>query len=313
MFRKVRPFLLCAAGLMVLGALVWAYDAWRNHPTPRDDLSTQPSPLVVTRSVPATASADVPAPPAVETPPSPALAESVTPTLTPQLAIPLPEPVQPPLLSFPGIESPMTVNVPLAGPPSGGVRPMPDRAPVVEPQPVTTPSAASPPGANGDNPPAAIPLRAGLSSTPPDVREDTQLAPPPPLPTSESPPVAPTAAPEPKSAPCPWTFQIAVVNGRTQLEVRNGGEVQFTVGCDHLNMQCPSGQVCATGAVQVTGLNLEGTCEKLTLGWHDERVSLEGKVRLKCKQDGQDVDLAGEQLSVKLAVVEMLPPPVPLD
>jgi hypothetical protein len=47
------------------------------------------------------------------------------------------------------------------------------------------------------------------------------------------------------------------------------------------------------------------------LAWDDSRLNLTGNVRLKCKQDGQDVELSGEQLGVKLPVVETLPPPAP--
>jgi hypothetical protein len=102
---------------------------------------------------------------------------------------------------------------------------------------------------------------------------------------------------------------VAVVDGRTRLEARIGAEVQFTVSCDHLEMKTPAGSVQAAGDVRVRGTNVEGTCKKLSLSWNDERVQLQGAVKLKCKQDGQDVDLTGEQLSIKLAVVETVPPP----
>ena len=109
--------------------------------------------------------------------------------------------------------------------------------------------------------------------------------------------------------PCPWTFQVSVGKGRTQLEARIGKDVQFLIACDELDLQTPNGQVHAAGNVTVTGPNMEGSCGKLTLTWENERLYLEGTVSLKCKQDGQDVDLAGEQLSVKLAVVETAPAP----
>jgi hypothetical protein len=74
-------------------------------------------------------------------------------------------------------------------------------------------------------------------------------------------------------------------------------------------MHTPDGKVEASGDVKVTGSSVEGTCDKLTLTWSDERVALEGKVRLKCLQDGREVDLTGEQLSVKLSAAELIPPP----
>jgi hypothetical protein len=118
---------------------------------------------------------------------------------------------------------------------------------------------------------------------------------------------------ESKLSNCPWTFQIAVADGRTQLEAKIAGEVQFSVSCDHLEMKSPAGAIQAQGDVKVRGMNVEGVCKKLTLSWSDERVLLEGAVKLKCKQDGQNVDLTGEQLSIKLAVVETVPAPAPAE
>jgi hypothetical protein len=125
-------------------------------------------------------------------------------------------------------------------------------------------------------------------------------------------PIAPSA-PAVEAVSSPWTFQVTVVDGRTQLDARNGADVQLTVTCDHLDMQTPKGSVRAEGNVCVRGLNVEGSCKKLTMAWNDDRVQLEGVVRLKCKQDGQDVDLTGEQLSVKLATIETLPMPAPAE
>jgi len=104
-----------------------------------------------------------------------------------------------------------------------------------------------------------------------------------------------------------------VVDGRTQLEAKIAGDLQFTVSCDHLEMKSPAGAVQAQGDVKVRGTNVEGTCKKLTLSWTDERVQLEGGVKLKSKQDGQDVDLSGEQLNIKLALIETLPLPAPAE
>ena len=137
-----------------------------------------------------------------------------------------------------------------------------------------------------------------------------------PSPTGGSSGVTPApelAKPESKTSSCPWTFQVAVVDGRTQLEAKIAGDLQFTVSCDHLEMKSPAGAVQAQGDVKVRGTNVEGTCKKLTLSWTDERVQLEGSVKFKCKQDGQDVDLTGEQLSIKLAVIETLPLPAPAE
>jgi len=106
---------------------------------------------------------------------------------------------------------------------------------------------------------------------------------------------------------------VSVVEGRTQLEARVGKDVQFLVACDDLDIQTPKGQVCAAGNVTVSGPNVEASCTRLTLTGDDERLHLQGNVSLKCKQDGRDVDLAGEKLSMKLAVVETIPLPAPAE
>jgi hypothetical protein len=110
-------------------------------------------------------------------------------------------------------------------------------------------------------------------------------------------------------ATSPWTFHVTVVQGVTHLEARTGDDVHFTISCLNLNMQTPNGNLQASGSVQFTGPNVEGACDKLVLAWADEHVSLEGNVSLRCLQNGQDVDLRGEKLSIKLAAIETLPPP----
>jgi hypothetical protein len=101
------------------------------------------------------------------------------------------------------------------------------------------------------------------------------------------------------------------VKGRTQLEAGTDKGTQFTITCERLNLQTPDGKVEASGEVKVTGPSVEGACDKLMLSWSDERVMLQGKVRLKCQQDGREVDLTGDQLSIKLAAAEIVPPPEP--
>jgi hypothetical protein len=85
------------------------------------------------------------------------------------------------------------------------------------------------------------------------------------------------------------------VEGRTQLDARNGAKVQLRVTCDELNMQSPNGAIQAKGNVQVAGLDLKGTCELLTITWQDESVSLSGKVHL----NGQEIELNADKLSLK--------------
>jgi hypothetical protein len=117
-----------------------------------------------------------------------------------------------------------------------------------------------------------------------------------------SPKAAATATPPApvKPVPCPWSLQVTIVEGRTQLEARSGDKVQLRVTCDELNMQSPNGAIQAKGNVQVAGLDLKGTCEVLTITWQDESVALSGKVHL----NGQEIELNADKLSLKPAATK---------
>jgi hypothetical protein len=94
---------------------------------------------------------------------------------------------------------------------------------------------------------------------------------------------------------------MEIVKGRTQVEARIGDEVQFRVTCEQLVLQAPRGSLEAHGDVKVTGSDLDGTCERLTINWQDDHVFLEGKAHLKCLRNGQDVELNSDRLSLKLS------------
>jgi hypothetical protein len=117
--------------------------------------------------------------------------------------------------------------------------------------------------------------------------------------TQEAAPVATAEAVN--SAPCPWSLRMEIVKGRTQLEARIGKEVQFRVTCTQLSIEAPRGCLNARGDVKITGSDIDGTCEGLTINWQDDHVFLEGKAHLKCLRNGQDVDLNADRLSIKLS------------
>jgi hypothetical protein len=94
---------------------------------------------------------------------------------------------------------------------------------------------------------------------------------------------------------------MAIVEGRTQLEARNGKEVQFSVSCQQLDLQAPRGSIQAQGDVKISGSGLDGSCEKLTINWWCDHVLLEGHAELKCLREGQDVELKADRLSLKLS------------
>jgi hypothetical protein len=94
---------------------------------------------------------------------------------------------------------------------------------------------------------------------------------------------------------------MEIVKGHTELEARIGTEVQFRVICESLEMQAPRGCLQAKGDVKITGSDLDGHCQSMTINWQDDHVLLEGHARVKCLRDGQDVELTGERLSLRLS------------
>jgi len=97
-------------------------------------------------------------------------------------------------------------------------------------------------------------------------------------------------------------LSVEIINGRTQLTAQNGKDVKFTVSCDKLDMETPSGAIHACGKVKLATDSIEGCCEKLTISWQEDIVILD-KVQLKCRLEGHDADLNAEQLRVRLSRV----------
>jgi hypothetical protein len=131
-------------------------------------------------------------------------------------------------------------------------------------------------------------------------------------------PPPPPSGPEPRLVaqpvgPCPWTLHIHILKGRTQMEARIDKTVKFRVSCEHLDLQAPRGSIQAQGDVKVIGPDLDGKCERLTINWQDEQVLLDGSVNLKCRKEGQEVELKAEKLGLKLSQIsppETRAPPV---
>lgn len=157
-------------------------------------------------------------------------------------------------------------------------------------------------------PPSVVPQEpssppAGISMPPysPQPPLAQPLAPVPPLPPqAPTAPLAPPVAVPPELVTCPWTLHIKVEKGVTLVEARTEKGVQFSVSCERLNLQAPDGMIEASGRVTVTAPDLEGNCNKLTLSWREERLSLEGEVIVKCRQNGQEAELKGHTVALKL-------------
>jgi hypothetical protein len=114
-------------------------------------------------------------------------------------------------------------------------------------------------------------------------------------------PLIPTAAPKPAAmTACPWNLRVAVVGGKTLLTAQTGQEIRFRVVCDQLNLQAPCGIIAASGSVKLSSSGLEGTCDNLAISWQADQVVLDGKAQLKCHREGQDLELKGDKLSLRL-------------
>jgi hypothetical protein len=219
-------------------------------------------------------------------------------------------------------EQPVTVQVPDlgvlpaigSGPPQPGMvtgRPDPNLLPVAATNPpmdAMSPQAPVPPGGLPPCGPTTPPVFHGDGlpkiDMPDGLLHDLRSAPPPIQATK--------IEPEPVG-PCPWNLNMEIIDGRTHLVAKNGPDVQFKVICEKLDLQTPRGRINATGKVTITTENVEGTCERLTISWHEDAVVLE-KAKMKCKLDGQDADFNAEQMTLRLSRVlpvnHVIPTPV---
>ncbi|MCI0464088.1 MAG: hypothetical protein L0Z62_44715 [Gemmataceae bacterium] len=175
-----------------------------------------------------------------------------------------------------------------------------------------------PPADQKPAPPAPLPKPAdpppGLLAADPVPRNDNVGKPaplPPPLSVdtpkpAEPPPTTalPTQTTEPPApdAPCPWVLRVEIIKGRTLMTAQTGKEVQFRVSCDKLELQAPRGSILASGNVTVASDGLDGSCDQLTIAWQADQVVLEGKAELKCRREGQEVDLKAARLSLRLSM-----------
>ena len=257
------------------------------------------------KPVPAAPPSPIPMPPDHATaPPSPRFPEPAPlPTAaTPPVPQPAPTPTAPVTPSKPS-QPDFSSMVPGI---AGGPVPPPSA-----PQPVPPPSSPGsalpppPPPPTGVDPakfePAPEGAKAGLPRLSPVPVPDENSKP---NNIFRALPGSAEADPAPVPTNSPWTVQIKVVQGRTELEAQNGDTVHLRISCQHMQVQAPNGNIQAQGDVKLSGSDLNGSCDVLTIIWHKEDVLMEGKVHLKCPKDAQEIDLAADRLSVKLTNVK---------
>jgi hypothetical protein len=162
------------------------------------------------------------------------------------------------------------------------------------PTPTADPPAAPPPVAPEPvAPPATMPAQVAVPPVP------IVSAPPAPLPMT---PIATglPATPPPPASPFPWKLSLEVVNGLSQIELRNGDELLMRVQADKLTMNTPSGGLQATGRVAVTGPCVEARCDRLTIAWPTGQVALDGGVRLAFQNKGVVHEMRAEAVCFRL-------------
>jgi hypothetical protein len=104
-------------------------------------------------------------------------------------------------------------------------------------------------------------------------------------------------------APFPWVLRVELVNGRTQLTAETSRGIQIRLLCDQLNLQAPQGMIEAKGAVKLFSAGNDATCDRLTITWQDDRITLEGKVHMKSVNGGMEI--SADSLNLRLSAVHM--------
>ncbi|MGF1580343.1 MAG: hypothetical protein ACFCD0_13350 [Gemmataceae bacterium] len=78
---------------------------------------------------------------------------------------------------------------------------------------------------------------------------------------------------------------------------------EFRVLCKSLKMQSPTGNIQAEGKIKMGVGKLELECDRLVISWQHDWVRMEGAVKVRTHQDGQQIELSGEALNLKLTTL----------
>ena len=151
-------------------------------------------------------------------------------------------------------------------------------------------------------PPIPAPGKQDLGPPPldppsvPEIRKDQEKSPlvpqnpfPYPLVTNSKPPLA-----------SPWSFHLEVVEGKNRLTAKAGTKVTFQVWCDEIKLESPQAGLHAKGNVKLADANVEASCGQLTIPLDKDQIILEGNAIVRFKNEGQNLELRGERLQVRL-------------
>ncbi len=142
------------------------------------------------------------------------------------------------------------------------------------------------------------------AKAPPDAANPSPTLPPPPVSSFSLPPPIPS---QPATLPIKdilWTFNVDMQGGKTILTARiKNRNVEIQVACDKVDMQVPRGLVQAQGSVKLTSPNLEATSDSLSINLQEDILSLGGRAQVIHRQQGQEVEVRGDRLSLRLTML----------
>src|SRR4029078_2183408 len=64
----------------------------------------------------------------------------------------------------------------------------------------------------------------------------------------------------------------------------------------------PRGMIEAVGNVKLYSDGLDGSCDRLTIPWLHDHITLDGNATVKCHREGKDVELKAANLSLRVIV-----------
>ena len=157
--------------------------------------------------------------------------------------------------------------------------------------------AQPPPAAPGPAPFAGSPA-IGPAGPPVSLPAPSPHTPKPPPPPSPSPP-----ATIPTKVNSVWAFSIETKEGRMVLLAKAHGR-EFKVTSDTVDLKAPRGEVVAQGKVEISGPNVEASAEKLTIGFAEDRLVIEGKAKVRCRTGAadnvEDVEVLAEKFTLRV-------------
>lgn len=273
-------------------------------PAPAESAESEPM------AEPAKKATSQPVPPVPPPAPTSSVAlrpDAPSPVATSQVAVPVPP--APPIPAAPAAAPAETTRATPPAPPSPVVTTTPLETTTTPPISTPAPPPPESPGWRSEPPrfvaqPQQIPP-PGVGFPPAGVSEESLKALAVPLVGTGEPKNAkpPTPATEPVG-PCPWTLRIELIKGRSHLTAQIKDEVQFRIRCDKLDLQAPRGNIRASGTVEILSEGLEATCDHLTIAWSEDAVLLDGQAHLKCRREGQNMEMKAPKLSLRLSVAQ---------